>query len=75
MTIEGTITAVLESWPLELVVETATGFWHVALRSDTVITANGQPADPHRVGPGMRVTIEGIAAGPDAISASAIDLE
>lgn len=74
MTIEGTIVSVMESWPLQLVVETATGRRHVALRSDTVITANGQTVEANRIVPGVRVRIDGDASSADAMTASALDI-
>lgn len=74
MTIEGTIVSVLESWPLQLEIETEAGRTQVALRSDTIITADGQPIDANRLMPGVRVRIKGDASGADALSASALDI-
>jgi hypothetical protein len=74
MSIEGTIRSVMESWPLQLVVETATGRWQVALRDDTTIARNGEPADAHQIVPGVRVRIEGDVSGVNAISAAALEL-
>lgn len=74
MTIDGTVVSVMESWPLQLVVETEAGPRQVALRSDTVITAEGQPVEANRLVPGVRVRIEGDASSADTIAASALDI-
>jgi hypothetical protein len=74
MTIDGTIVLVMESWPLQLVVETEGGRQQVTLRSDTAITANGQPVEAGHLVPGTRVRIDGDASGTNALSASALEI-
>jgi hypothetical protein len=74
MSIEGTIRSVMESWPLQLVVDTETGRWQVALRDDTAITRYGEPADAHQIAPGVRVRVEGDVSGANALSVVALEL-
>ena len=74
MSIEGTIVSVMESWPLQLVVENESGRWQVALRDDTAITVRGSPADPGQIRPGARVRIEGPGSGPNAILAASLEI-
>lgn len=74
MTIDGTIRSVMESWPLQLVVESATRRWQVALRADTAITAHGQPVDAGQLAPGLRVRIDGEESGVGALTASALEI-
>jgi hypothetical protein len=74
MSIEGTVVNVMESWPLQLVVASESGRWQVALRNDTAITLNGKAAEPGQIRPGARVRIEGTGSGPNAISATALEI-
>jgi hypothetical protein len=59
VTLEGEITQVMESWPLQLVVETAEAQYDVALELDTRISKNGEPAAPSDLSPGLKVRISG----------------
>lgn len=63
--IEGKISAVLESYPLQLMVETNTGRYHVALLMDTIVQRNGQPIDQNQLQAEMRVQIEGTVSSAD----------
>jgi hypothetical protein len=63
--IEGKISAVLESYPLQLMVETNTGRYHVALLMDTIVQRNEQPIDQNQLQAEMRVQIEGIVSSVD----------
>ena len=74
VTIEGTITGVLESSPLQLTVETSAGPMHVALRADTAVSQDGRPIDPGRLRPDLRVRIRGDRSGPSALSARSIEI-
>jgi hypothetical protein len=73
-TIEGEIVAVMESWPLQLTVETPTGRVQVGLQAGTVVTQGGQPSDPGGLRPGLRVRIAGERSGPGALSARSVEL-
>lgn len=74
MQIEGTITSVFETWPVQLAVEAAGGRWHVSLSSDTTVTLRGQPAAASALRSGHRVRVTGSAAGPDALAADRIEV-
>lgn len=59
VTVEGTITAVMESWPLQLTVSTGTGRYLVSLTPGTAIRRGGRPADARSLRPGFRVVLSG----------------
>ena len=62
MNIEGTITEVMESWPLQLFVETTTGQYHIELLSETTITQDGNDVEANRLMPNVQVVITGQAS-------------
>ncbi|MEM9213068.1 MAG: hypothetical protein AAGD25_01705 [Cyanobacteria bacterium P01_F01_bin.150] len=62
MNIEGTITEVMESWPLQLSVETTTGQYHIELLSETTITQDGNDVEADRLIPNVQVLITGQAS-------------
>jgi hypothetical protein len=74
MVIEGTIVDVMETWPLQLAVDTREGIYQVALAEATTVTSEGQPAEPARLLPGLSVRIEGEAPNPRAMRAVHIDI-
>ena len=74
MIIEGKIVEVMESWPLQLTVETETGRYHVALLSETTITREGETVDPGELLPDLQVRVEGQASGANAMTAQAIEV-
>lgn len=59
MIISGKILAVMESWPLQLRVETSSGSYDVQLLEDTKITRQGQVVEPGELKSDMQVKIEG----------------
>lgn len=59
MIIEGKILNVMESWPLQLVVEVHNEKFHVMLQPDTKIVRRGYEANPKLLVPGINVLIEG----------------
>lgn len=61
MNIEGTILEVMESWPLQLNVETKAGQYHVALLEETSIFQRGEPFNANQLVPGLQVKIKGEA--------------
>lgn len=71
MDIEGTITAVMESWPLQLSVKTADGIYDVDLTEETAITRSGQPLEPGQLSPELNVVITGTALNPEKTAMSA----
>jgi hypothetical protein len=76
MIIEGKILHVMESWPLQLIVEAREGKFQVALQSDTKVMRRNDTVDPKQLLPGLDVTIEGSI--PDeaklAITANSIEI-
>jgi len=71
---EGRIVSVLETWPLQLMVDGAAGRWSVALSADTVVTEGGRRAEPSRLREGSRISVTGRETGPLAMIAERIDL-
>ena len=59
MSIEGEITAVMESWPLQLTVDTETESYFVSLDPDTDITQGGTAVEASQLSPGQAVKISG----------------
>ena len=74
MVIEGTIIGVMETWPLQLSVDTREGTWQVALAETTVVTSGGRPVDLSKLLPGRRVRVDGEASTARAMKATRIDL-
>lgn len=77
MSIEGTITEVMESWPLQLMVETNAGSYYVELLVDTKITQNGEVVEANRLMPGIQVVITGDASPTqnNAMTAQSIEIK
>ncbi len=75
MVIEGTIIDVMETWPLQLSVDTGDGVCQVALGETTAVTSEGRPAEPARLLPGRPVRIEGEASTLRAMKAARIEIE
>jgi hypothetical protein len=74
MTLEGRIVAVMESWPLQMVVETPAGRWHVALDAATEVTQGGRSLDPSELKPDLPVRVDGLPSNATAMTARAIEL-
>ena len=75
MSIEGTIVQIMESWPLQLVIETEAGQQHVVLAPDAAITARGQTVLPEKLKAGVKVRIEGVASESNGMTATAVTIE
>lgn len=71
---EGRITAILETWPLQLSVEGTDGRWAVALSPDTVVMDGTRPVTPELLRQGARIAVTGKVTGPLAMIAERIDL-
>lgn len=69
---EGVIVRLLETWPLQLVVETARGQVHVGLREDALVTRGGRVAPPSALRVGERVVVEGEETAERAVDAAAV---
>jgi len=54
---EATIVNIMESWPLQLALQTPTGLEHVTLAEDARIQHAGASVDPGALHPGQRVRV------------------
>ena len=74
--IEGKISQVMESFPLQLMVETKDGCCYVALLPQTKITQQGKTVDASNL-IGLTVTIKGLSSAADrsAMTAQAIEIK
>ena len=74
--IEGNIMRVMESWPLQLVVDTSSGPLGVLLAEETRIMQRGHPASPNALMPGGRIRLLGLykPGHPETFFASEIQL-
>ena len=59
MIIEGTIVEVMESWPLQLSVQTREGRYYVEVLSKTRITQAGESINQGDLSPNLQVQING----------------
>ena len=77
MSIEGTIIEVMESWPLQLSVETTDGQYSVELLSETTITKDGNAVDAGSLEPNIQVVITGEASAnqDNAMIANSIEIQ
>ena len=78
ISIEGEITQVMESWPLQLIVQTQNGRYYVGLLPETKITRRGQKVDPNKLNSGLRVKIQGqpsASANQLAMTAKVIEIK
>ena len=75
--IEGKISQVMESFPLQLMVETKDGRYCVALQPETKIAHQGKTVDASNLNPGLTVTIKGLssAAARSAMTAQAVEIK
>ncbi len=74
MVIAGTILEVMETWPLQISIDTGERTWHVALDERAGITSEGQPADVAQLLPNRWVRVEGEAANAGAMKAVRVDI-
>ena len=75
--IEGKISQVMESFPLQLMVETQDGRCCVALKPETKVTQQGKTVDASNLNPGLRVKIQGLSSAADrlAMTAQAVEIK
>lgn len=57
--IKGRIVSVMESWPLQLIVDTETVEYIVDLLEDTKITQHGNRVGPGILCPGLQISVDG----------------
>lgn len=75
--IEGKISQVMESFPLQLMVETQDGRYCVALLPETKIAQQGKTVDASNLNPGLTVKIQGLSSAADrlAMAAQAVEIK
>lgn len=69
---QGVIVRLLETWPLQIVVDTGRGQVHVGLRQETRVTHGGRPVAPDALRVGDRVVVEGEETAERAVDATAV---
>lgn len=74
MVIEGSVLEVMESMPLQLIVETQSRRVSVGLTIDTAVNRAGGRAEAGDLRPGDHVTISGPSSGRDAMVADSITI-
>jgi hypothetical protein len=72
--IVGRVTGVMETWPLQLAVQTSAGIYHVLLRENATVTSGGHPVSPGRLRAGHAVRVDGESSGPQGITATGIEI-
>ena len=73
--VEGKISQVMESFPLQLVVETRNGRCCVALVPETKIVQQGKTVDASNLHPGLTVKIQGLSSAADRLAMTARVIE
>jgi len=74
MSIEGTVLEVMESWPLQLTIDSQGSHYHVVLRPEAAITRRDMSVDASELRPGARVRVQGKRSGQSGMSAYMIDI-
>jgi hypothetical protein len=75
MRVEGKIISIMETWPLQLTVETTAGRYHVSLLPETTVSQLGQPLDTGALQTNCIVQINGQSAGGNTITAELIEVQ
>jgi len=73
--IDGKIVSVMESWPLQLIVETATDRYNVLLLLETMITRRGVKISAGELNPSLRVLIKGHRSSENQFAMTAQQIE
>ncbi|MEM7126527.1 MAG: hypothetical protein AAF702_09390 [Chloroflexota bacterium] len=73
MNIEGEVIEIMESWPLQLTVETDSSLVHVELTEETIIMAQNETITPANLKIGQRVKVDG-EGGNDVMIAQSIEV-
>lgn len=76
MTLDGTIEVVMETWPLQLVVVTGRGRYHVALKPTTKVTRAGLLVPIGQLAPQQAIRVTGDVSAYDdmALNADLVEL-
>jgi len=72
ITIEGVITEVMETWPLQLNVRVGQGRVVVSLTESTVIKQGGRPVGAESLRPGLKILVQGQRQKPEGCTADTI---
>ncbi|MDJ0590061.1 MAG: hypothetical protein QNJ72_08725 [Pleurocapsa sp. MO_226.B13] len=75
ISIEGKISQVMESFPLQLMVETDRGRYYVALISETKITQQEKTVDASNLNPDLKVKIHGLSSAVNQLAMTAQVIE
>lgn len=73
--LEGTILEVMESWPLQLLLESGASRYSVGLTEATVVMRRGQPVGAGELLPGLFVRIIGKTSPADGAAVCADRIE
>ena len=73
--IEGKISQVMESFPLQLMVETKDGRYYVALVPETKIVQQEKTVDASNLNPGLTVKIQGLSSAANRLAITAQTVE
>ncbi len=57
--VEGKIRLVMESWPIQLVIDTPSGKLNVSLNEETKVVQEGRHVEPSSLFPGGKVRLSG----------------
>ena len=74
ITIEGTVTEVMETWPLQLNVASGIRTYAVTLTEGTQVRRRGIACDPGTLRPGQQVDIQGHSQSAWALVADLISI-
>jgi hypothetical protein len=75
MIIEGKVLHVMESWPLQLIVEGHEGNIQVALELDTKVTRHSHKVNPKEIVPGINIRADGDSSTGNKFGMTAKSIE
>jgi hypothetical protein len=74
MVVQGTLDEIMDTWPPQLRVHTAEGYWQALMSEGTAITASGSPVAISALRPGVRIRITGEQTAPRGLAATSIEV-
>lgn len=74
ITLQGTISAVRETWPPQLVVEAADGRYDIALSEQVAVSGTEGPGDAGSLRPGSVVRVTGRLSADRAVVAARVEV-
>jgi len=75
MTIDGQIVNVMETWPLQLTVQSGLSRYYVRLTEETKVSRGAQDVGPGQLRPSTRVRIIGQGSGDESTGLTATSIE